>query len=322
MGFSPEYDELAQKVRNWGRWGDDDQRGTLNLIDDAAILRAAACVRRGVSFSLAVDLAENGIQMGQPAGRFNATLTPTALNERDKHAPGIWEGTDDLVTMSTCAGTHVDSLSHVGYRNQLYGGRDQHETVKARGLAKELGAEHIGPVVSRGLLIDVPRTRGVDELDAGTAVTADDLDAAVSAGGVTVEPGDLVCVRTGEIRQYLSGDRTRYATGVDWKNTGLGVSCVEWFRDRDVAGVFLDCYTYEVMPPEPIREGAPENWDDLMVVHLLQLVEMGMLQGQNWNFEALSEDCAADGRIDFMLVVAPEPLVGATSSPVNPVAVR
>ena len=321
MGFSDEYRALAAKVSNRGRWGDDDQRGTLNLVDAAATLRGVQAARKGLTFSLAVELRENGVQMGQPAGRFNPMLTPTSLNERDQHAPGIWEGTDDLVTMSTCAGTHVDALSHVGYDNELYGGRDQRETVRARGGAKELGVEQVGPVVTRGLLVDVPRTRGIDEMEPGDPVTADDLHAAIAAAGLTVEPGDMVCVRTGDIRHYHRGDRKRYAMGVEWNTCGLGVSCVEWFRDRDIAGVFLDCYTYEVMPPEPVP-GKDVNWDDLMVVHLLQLRDMGMLQGQNWDFEALAEDCAGDGVAEFMLVVAPEPIVGATSGPVHPVAVK
>ncbi len=316
MGFSDEYRELAKTVSNWGRWGDDDQRGTANLVDEVATRRGAACVKTGTSFSLAVDLREDGIQVGQPKGRFNPTLTPTSLNERDQFAPGIWEGTDDLVTMSTCAATHIDGLAHVGYDNLLYGGRDQRDTVKARGGAKELGVEQVGPLVTRGLLIDVPRTRGVDEVEAGTVVTADDIDAALAAAGLTAEPGDMVCVRTGDIRHYHRGDRKRYAMGVDWKNSGLGVSCVTWFRDHDIAGVFTDCYTYEVMPPEN------GNWDDLMVVHMLQLRDMGLVQGQNWDFEALAEHCAADGVAEFMLVVAPEPIVGATSAPVNPVAVK
>ena len=126
----------------------------------------------------------------------------------------------------------------------------------------------------------------------------------------------MLCVRTGDIRHYHRGDRKRYATGVDWKNSGLGVSCVPWVHEHDVAGVFLDCYTYEVMPPEN------GNWDDLMVVHMLQLRDMGLLQGQNWDFEALAEHCAADGVAEFMLVAAPEPIVGAASAPLNPVAVK
>lgn len=316
MPLSEEYRVLAERVRNWGRWGDDDQAGTTNLVTPDAVLRGVAAVRLGHRYSLAVPLREDGVQMGQPAGRFNPVLTPTSLNERDKWAPGIWAGTDDLLTMSTCAGTHVDALSHVGYDGQLYGGRDQHRTVRARGLARELGAEHIPPVVTRGLLVDVPRVREVDELDAGTAVTAEDLDAALAAAGVVAQPGDALCVRTGDIRHYHRGDKQRYAMGVEYRTTGLGASCIEWVRERDLSGVFLDCYTYEVMPPES------GNWDDLMVVHMLQLRDMGLLQGQNWDFEGLAEACAADGVIQFLLVVAAEPLVGATSSPVHPVAVR
>lgn len=316
MPFSEEYRELAGRVRNWGRWGDDDQAGTMNLVDPAAVLRGVGAVRRGERFPLAVELREDGIQMGQPAGRFNPVLTPTSLNERDKFAPGIWEGTDDLFSMSTCAATHVDALSHVGYEGLLYGGRDQYATVKARTGAKELGASAIPPLVTRGLLVDVPRLRGVDELDAGSAVTADDLSAALAAAGVVPEPGDALCVRTGDIRHYHAGDKRRYAVGVEWHTIGLGASCIEWAHDHDVAAVFLDTYTYEVMPPES------GNWDDFMVVHMLQVRDMGLLQGQNWDFEALAEDCSTHGGVEFLLVAVPEPLKGASSSPVAPVAVR
>jgi kynurenine formamidase len=315
MPFSEEYRAIGDRVRNWGRWGDDDQIGTANLIDDAATRRGAACVRTGKRFSLAVELKENGVQVGQPAGRINPILSPTSLNERDPAAPGIWFGTDDMITMSTCAGTHFDGLVHIGYDDQVYGGRPV-GTVRARGGAQWAGVEHLPPIATRGLLIDVPGTRGVDFLDVGTAVTADDLEAGLAAAGLIIEAGDVLCVRTGEIRHYHSGDRHRYAVGEDWKLTGLGVSCIEWMHRHDVAGVFTDCYGLEVMPPES------GNWDDLCVVHMLQLRDMGLLQGQNWDFEALTDDCVADGVYEFFLVAAGEPLVGATSTPVHPVAIK
>ena len=91
---------------------------------------------------------------------------------------------------------------------------------------------------------------------------------------------------------------------------------MEWFHRHDVAGAFVDSYTYEVMPPES------GNWDDLLCVHMVQLRDMGLLQGQNWNFEQLAVACAEDQRYDFLLVATPEPIVGATSAPVSPVAVR
>lgn len=315
MALSEEVRELGQKLSNWGRWGDDDQIGCGNFLTSAAIARGAACVRTGKTFSLALDLRADGVQVGQPAGRFNPVLTFTALNERDKMAPGIWKGTDDLVTMSTCAGTHIDALSHISYDDLLYGGRSTSSIGAATG-ATWCGAEQLPNIVTRGILLDIARLHGVDRVADGHAVTASDLDGALAATGLTVESGDVICVRTGDVGWYLDGDRRRYAVGKDWKTVGLGFSCVEWFAEREVAGAFIDTYTYEVMPPES------GNWDDLLAVHMVQIRDMGLLQGQNWNFEALATDCAADGVWEFLLVAAPEPIVGATSAPVVPIATK
>ena len=124
MPLSDELRETAERVRNWGRWGDDDQAGTANLITPEATKRGAACVRTGTRISLAVALRENGVQVGQPAGRFNAVLTPTSLNERDKMAPGEWVGTDDMVTISSVpsqipGAASSRSFSDVGVMNGL-----------------------------------------------------------------------------------------------------------------------------------------------------------------------------------------------------------
>jgi len=315
MALSDEVRNLGTKLSNWGRWGDDDQLGCGNFLTPAAAQRGAAAVRTGATFPLALDLKADGVQIGQPAGRYNPILTFTSMNERDKMAPGIWEGTDDLVTMSTCAGTHIDALCHISYDGLLYGGRPQ-SMIRANGGSTWCGAETLPSIVTRGILIDVPRTLGVDRVEPGHAVTAEQLDAAVSAAGLTIESGDVICVRTGDVQWYHEGDRRRYAVGQDWRTVGLGFSCVEWFAEREVAGAFLDTYTYEVMPPES------GNWDDLLAVHMVQLRDMGLLQGQNWNFEGLAEACAADGVYDFLLVAAPEPIVGATSAPVAPIATK
>lgn len=315
MALSDEVRELGQRLSNWGRWGDDDQLGCGNFLTPEAAARGAGCVRDGKSFSLALDLRHDGVQVGQPKGRFNPILTFTSLNERDRMAPGIWKGTDDLVTMSTCAATHIDALCHVSYDDLLYGGRPT-STIGAQSGATWCGAETLPNIVTRGILLDIPRLLGVDRVEPGHSVTADELDGALAATGLTVEAGDVICIRTGDVGWYLDGDRQRYAVGVDWKTVGLGFSCVEWFHSRDVAGAFVDSYTYEVMPPES------GNWDDLLAVHMVQLRDMGLLQGQNWNFEDLAADCAADGRAEFLLVAAPEPIVGATSAPVVPVATK
>lgn len=316
MAFSEELRELSARASNWGRWGDDDQLGCGNFLTPASAQRGAASVRIGERVSLALPLRADGVQVGQPAGRYNPILTFTTMNERDRFVSGIWEGTDDLVTMSTAAATHIDCLSHMGYEDTLYGGRSQSASVRAGSGATWCGAEQLPAIATRGILLDIPVALGVERLEAGHAVTAEQLDSALLRTGLTVESGDALCIRTGDVQWYLEGDRQRYAVGVDWQVTGLGTSCIEWFHDREVAGVFLDTYAYEVMPPET------GNWDDLCAVHMIQLRDMGLLQGQNWNFEPLAQRVAADGHADFLLVAVPEPIVGATSTPVAPLALR
>ncbi len=316
MAFSEELRELAARVSNWGRWGDDDELGCGNLLTAEATRRGAAAIHDGRRISLAVDLRLDGIQVGQPAGRLNPILTFTSMNERDKMAPGIWAGTDDLVMMSTCAGTHVDALSHVSYDGRLYGDRPVSSISAATG-ATWCGAEKLPDIATRGVLLDIPRALGVERLDVGPFGQR----RRPRRRARRRQPGrSNRAMRSVSEPARSSGTRrasgTATPSGVDWQTTGLGVSAVEWFWSRDVAAVFCDNYTYEVMPPET------GNWDDLLAVHLLQIRDMGMIQGQNWDFEELADAAAEDGRHDFLLVAAPEPIVGATSAPVAPVAIR
>jgi kynurenine formamidase len=299
VSLPPELVEIERRVSNWGRWGDDDQLGCGNLLTPEAARRGTASVRSGRRISLAVELRADGIQVGQPARRYNPILTVTSLNERDQYAPGIWEGTDDVVFMSTCAGTHIDALCHVSYGGRLYNGYPT-TAVTAQYGASVLGAERLPQIVTRGVLLDIPRVHGVeclDQIDPGYAVSEDDLDAAAELARVEVLAGDVVLVRTGMMRHYLSA------------------GTVEWMHRHDVAGAFTDTYAYEAFPP------TQADWSDCLAVHLLQIRDMGMLQGQNWDLEALAEACAEEGRGDVLLLAAPEPLVGASSTPIAPVAV-
>jgi len=320
---------LAAKVSNWGRWGDDDELGCGNLLDDAAARRGTESVQSGRRLSLAVELRADGVQVGQPARRYNPILTHTSVNERDKYAPGMWEGTDDLVVMSTCAGTHLDALSHISYDGLLYNGFASTEVTPSEG-AKKLGAEKLPPIVTRGVLLDVARAKSVDGLDLvdqGYAITGDDLDAAAELAKVDVQPGDVVLVRTGEMRHYRADPRTpmepvqntsrwRYAVGTgEAKLPGMSIHSIEWLRDHDVAGCMNDTYAYEVFPP------SMPDWKDCLAVHMIQVRDMGLLQGQNWDLEDLSVACAERGSGAFLLLAAPEPLKGAASTPVAPVAV-
>lgn len=307
MSLPDEFHAIAKRVNNWGRWGADDELGTLNLITGDVVREAAACVRSGLRVPLALPLKEDGVQSGMIPGRVNPLHAMVQINQ-EIFGPGTVACSDDAVTMGLQAGTHWDALSHVSHSGRLYNGRPA-DTITAHGGATFCGIDKAPHIVSRGVLLDVARARGVERLAGGHAVTPEDLDAAEELAGVRVRSGDIVLVRTGQVQVYLAGDKHAYG----YPSPGLSVRTPEWFHARDVAAVANDTLTFEIFPPE---------LDDLWLpVHALDLVEMGMLQGQNWNLEKLSTACGEVGRYAFLLSAMPEPFTGATGTPVAPVAV-
>ena len=310
MTMRTEFVEIATKVRNWGRWGDDDERGTLNLIDDAARRAAVACVRDGRVFPLAIPLSGDGPQTGAVAGRVNPELRRTSVNQPIAEGSAAL-ASDDSVTMPLQAATHWDALAHVSYDGVIWNGFPSSSVTVEAG-ATRCGIDKVGPLLGRGVLLDVARALGEDRVESGHALTPDDLDAAADVGDVRVEPGDIVLIRTGQIQHLAADPPDRWA--YLFPSPGPSLATVSWFREHDVAAVATDTMTFEVYPWE---------YDDLvMPVHLLHMVEIGMLQGQNWNLEQLAVDCASDGRYSFLLEATPEPFVGGLGSPVAPVAVK
>ncbi|SMQ17078.1 Kynurenine formamidase [Streptomyces sp. Ag82_O1-12] len=307
MSLPAAFHDIAKRVNNWGRWGADDEVGTLNLITDEAVRQAAATVRTGRRVPLALPLQQDGVQTGVIPGRVNPLHAMVQINQ-EIFGPGTVACSDDVVTMGLQAATHWDALPHVSHSGRLYNGRPAH-TVTPHGGAGFSGIGTVRHVVSRGVLLDVARARGADRLDGGYAVTPEDLDAAEELAGTRVRAGDIVLVRTGQIQAFLAGDRHGYA----YPSPGLSIRTPEWFHARDVAAVANDTLTFEVFPPE-----VEDLW---LPVHALHLVEMGMPQGQNWNLEKLSTACGEVGRYAFLLTATPEPFTGATGSPVAPVAV-
>ena len=307
MALPDELKALAAKVSNRGRWGDDDQRGTLNLIDEAARLRGVAAVQDGRAFSLAIPFDEDGPQTGGIPGRVNPTREMLAIHTSYTGDPADFCTSDDVVTMGVQAATHWDGLAHVGYDGELYNGVPS-TVVTERG-AERLGIEHVGPFATRGVLLDIARLHGVDHFDDGYAITGDDLDAAASSAGITVEPGDAVLVRTGHMA-FLPDDRQRY----NHPSPGLSTRSIEWIADHDVAAVATDTLVFEVWPGEDPKV--------LLPVHMIHLRDMGQVQGQNFDLEALAADCADDGQYDFLFTANPEPIPGACSAPVAAVAVK
>ena len=306
------FTDMAARVRNWGRWGPEDEIGTLNLIDQAARRRAAAAVVSGRAFALGLPLSEaEGIQLGFVEGRVNPTRTMVQVNQPVNADQPEWVCfSEDVLTMATQCATHWDALAHSSYGGVIYNGYPA-STVSADGAAR-CGIHRLGTVVSRGVLLDVARALGRDVLQPGYPITPDDLDAASTLADVALEPGDIVLVRTGQM-VHLRPDQ-RDLVAYTWPSPGLTIETAEWFHRHDVAAVATDTLVFEVYPSQHEEAYLP--------VHLLHLVEMGLTQGQNWVLDALAEDCAADGRYSFLLDATPLPLTQGLGTPLNPVALK
>lgn len=320
-GVPERFVEVARRVCNWGRWGDDDQVGTLNLIDGAARRRGAAAVHHGRAFPLGLPLSQaEGVQMGFVPGRVNPLRTMIALNDPLSPDPDWIATSEDVVTMALQCATHWDALAHASYAGVLYNGYPAGSVTVAG--ASRCGIDAARSVVSRGVLLDVARARGLDVLGPGHPISPEDLDAALELAGTTLEPGDVVLVRTGQAVHLAlpgrpgpgGGPAVRDLVTYTWPSPGLTMGTAVWFHQHDVAAVATDTLVFEVYPCED---------DDLYLpVHLLHLVEMGMTQGQNWFLCDLADACAEDGRYTFLLDATPLPFTGGLGTPLNPVAVK
>lgn len=305
---------LADKYKNWGRWGDDDQLGTLNYITPQKIVDASGLVTQGKVLSLAIPFDDNGPQTGS-FGRFNPIHFmlqdggDVSIGAQD-HLPNI-QYTDDAVTMPLQCATQWDALAHILYRGKMYNGYEAHH-VNSTG-AKKNGMENAkDKIVSRGVLLDIPRYKGKQWLDPGEAVYPEDLDGAAAMGEVSVGTGDIVLVRTGQIGQVRAdGSWGEYSGG---SAPGLGVDCAHWICEHEIAGYATDTWGTEVIPNE-----TPDIFQPL---HMILIVHAGVLVGEIFDLEGLAEDCANDGVYEFLFVAPPLPITGAVGSPINPQAIK
>lgn len=306
------FTEVAAQVRNWGRWGSDDEIGTLNLIDDAARRRGAAAVVAGQAITLGLPLSPaEGIQLGFVEGRANPSHTVIHVNKPEGPDDEFVSFSEDVFSMATQAATHWDALAHCSHAGRIYNGYPA-STVTAEGGAGRCGIHRAGAVVSRGVLLDVARALGRDVLEPGYPIAPGDLDAACELARVELEPGDIVLVRTGQM-VHLEPER-RDLVAYTWPSPGLTIETAAWFHAHDVAAVATDTLVFEVYPCQHEEAYLP--------VHVLHLVDMGLTQGQNWVLDPLSDACAADGRFTFLLDATPLPLIHGLGSPLQPVALR
>ena len=312
--------QLSERCSNWGRWGPEDQLGTLNHIQAQDIVAASGLVKKGRIFSLSIPVDENGPQTGG-FGRFN----PIHLMIRDGNAAVTggtvrdfyggrdrWiRGTDDLLILPLQSGTQWDALGHIVFENRIYNGYDA-TMVGSKGAIRNDIANARDRVVGRGVLLDVARSHGRRWLEPGDQIHAQDLEDCAQSEGVEVGRGDIVLVRTGQMAQCRdAGGWGTYAAG---SAPGLALDTAPWIFDRELAAVATDTWGMEVLPNQ-----TPDVFQPL---HIILIVHTGLLVGEIFDLEALADDCAADGTYDFLLTAAPLPITGGVGSPVNPLAVK
>ena len=306
------FDQLAEKLRNWGRWGEADQRGALNHIGPETLKNAAAEVRDGKLFNLGLKFDRNGPQLGR--GRFNPLVYPTDLfTPLNPAVPGVCYS-DDVIHMPLQCATQWDALGHVHYDGQLYNGCNARECLTEKGALK-MGINHLASpgIMSRGVLLDIARLKGVERLPLDYAISVDDLNAACEKEGVSARVGDILLIRTGHM-QLFTTDADR--AGFMGLQPGLSFACAEWAHDKSLAAVAADNMAVELLHPEVLGSEAP------LPFHMLALRDMGMPLGEMFNLEALAADCADDGRYTFMLTAPPLEVTGGFGSPVNPLALK
>lgn len=309
--------DYVDRFSNWGRWGDDDEVGALNHAGPDQLVAAAQLVRQGkvVSMTLPYDL--QGPQVGafraNPRNLMTATGTDYLAGAQDP-LPSGWGPAkgfgyaDDVLVMPNQSGTQWDGLAHIFWQGQMYNGFDAAEVTSK-------GARHCGIEVwqerlaLRGVLLDVARYKGMDALEPGYAITAEDLDATADTQGVEVGAGDAVIIRTGQLEQRRN-DWGDYSGG---DAPGLSLHTAPWLYAHSVAAIATDTWGCEVRPNEV---------DLFQPLHIVALVHMGLAFGEIFDLEAIGRDCAQDGVYAFMFVAAPLPVTGAAGAPVNALAIK
>jgi kynurenine formamidase len=306
--------DTGKRLRNWGKWGADDQRGTLNYITAADIVSAAALIRRGDIFSLAIPFDARGPQINQPR-RFNPIhrmmITGPDCTTGAIQFPGGVGFSDDMVIMPLQCGTQWDALSHCFEDGRMYNGYDANE-VSSRGAKRNSIDKVARGIVARGVLLDVPRWKGVPWLEPGYAITAADLDGIAAAQGVEVRRGDAVIVRTGHMT--LCRERGGWGDYAGGNAPGLSFHSAEWLHQHEIAAIATDTWGMEVRPNE-----IPDSFQPL---HQVCIPNMGLTIGEIFSLDELADDCARDGVYEFFFVAPPLPITGAVGSPINPLAIK
>jgi kynurenine formamidase len=290
-----EFDEMFTRISNWGRWGPNDQLGAANLVTDSKRKQAAALVRTGVTVSLAHDALPD--------------LTVDNPNRTFEHVMNTGFQTDRYTfNFHNFVTSHMDSLCHVLYKDRTYNGYARAQVNTEKGCTKNSIENLKNGVVTRGILIDIPRLKGLPYLEPGTPVYSEDIEAWERMAGVKVSAGDAIFVRTGRwARREKLGPWNPFE-----RSAGLHASVAPWIKDRGVAFVGWD-------GPEGVIPSLVEGVQ--VPMHTLLITALGVDIFDSQDLEELSATAARLNRSEFLLTVAPIRVPGGTGSPVNPLAI-
>jgi kynurenine formamidase len=304
----------AERCKNWGRWGPDDEAGTLNFITPADIVTAATLIRRGAVFSLALNFDQSGPQRGLWGKRFNPVHTMLATGTdalAGRQDAGGLRYADDMISLPLQCGTQWDALGHIFYGDRMWNGYSA-SLVDSNGAHKNSIDRVKDRMVGRGVLLDVARSLGIEALADGVAISSGDLIKTAHDQGVEIRRGDFVLIRTGQMEQRLTrGDWGGYAGG---DAPGLSFETCDWIRDMQIAAICMDTWGCEVRPNETRDASQPWHW---VVIPMI-----GLSMGEIFFLKDLASDCASDGRYEFFFCAPPLPISGAVGSPINPIAIK
>jgi kynurenine formamidase len=297
-------------LSNWGRWGRDDQMGTLNLITPEKRVQAARLVQRGVTVGCARPVSKDmssDIDYPPPLHFMlesgEGWVTPSGAERGPRQVASDFFG----MRFHGITVTHIDALSHVFWEGKLYNDHPAEAVATGQGATVHSISTLKDGVVTRGVVLDIPRLKGKEWLDPGEAVFPEDLEAAEAAQGVRVEEGDALCLRLG---WYTRRNRVGPAPR-EVGRPGLHASTLPWLHRRGVALIAADA----------AHDVSPSGYEKLDIpVHQVGIVAMGLWLVDNANFDDLVEQCQALGRWEFLFTLAPVRFIGMTGSPLTPLA--
>lgn len=289
------------------RWGAEDRIGAGNLLTPASRVAALSMVQAGEVIDLGHVIEDGAPRIPPDQTPYVMSLTtraPNVVRHLDAHKVENRFGANlERIELTTHVGTHIDALGHVTVGDRMYNGLSATDVVGDYGL-KQLGVENVPPIITRGVLLDVSGLDGGTMLDAGRALTLDDVQRARDAAGVDIREGDVVCINTGWGSLFMK-DNARYVRG----EPGIDLDAAEWLTSQGVVAIAADNMAVEVMPN-------PRHPKLIMPVHQHTLVDSGVYLIENLKLDEL----ASLGRHEFCFVLLATKLKGATGCPVRPVA--